>query len=266
MPAAALALVVVLAWELSARVWVSIYRPPASSVAAWIWKDFRFLAWCAAATSLRALTGMVAGVMIGGILGMGMALSRPFSRVVRPFSDFLRSVPGSALILLFAMWFGLDWPAVLVTMYGCIWPVLSNTSDAMNSVSVEVRQTLDILRVSRLRQFTEVYSRQLLPGFLAGVRIAVSVALILTVTTELVIAPAKLLGFAIDARSLGAPRSDLSVAIGGYLQYQYEAGAVAGVLAAVVVGGLLGWGLNWSYQVCYTRLLRRLTAASVDDE
>ena len=162
----------------------------------------------------------VAGVLVGAVMG----LSPPLARVVGPSFEALRPIPAVALtpltLLLFG--FGLRMEGAVVA-FACIWPVLLVTIAAVRGIEprlLEVALTLELGFAARLRKI-------ILPASLAriavGLRIAISISLIVAVTVEIVMNPRGLgYGMIIAQQSL---KPDL-------------------MYAQLLWLGLLGWGLN----------------------
>jgi ABC-type nitrate/sulfonate/bicarbonate transport system permease component len=243
-------------WEIVARTNPSTTFPPFSAVAGWIWSDLQLLALCAVATTSRAISGLLLATLTGGGFGILMAMSRRLDRIMSPIVNFLRPLPSSALILLFAIWFGLSSVSLLVVWFGCIWPILISTRDEMRTLPREIHETLSTLGVPKVRQLSQVYSRALLPGILSGVRVSLSIAVILAITVELIIPPGSFWGLTSSWKVVSGPR-DIPWALGSYLQRYYEQGHTTAILAAVVVSGLVGVMCNSLYHVVYVHLLRR---------
>jgi ABC-type nitrate/sulfonate/bicarbonate transport system permease component len=242
------------AWEIVSRIINSSDAPSFFLIADWIVRDFPLLGVSALATMSRAVVGLLFATITGMTIGIVMAMSTLADRLLSPIVNFLRPLPSSALILLFASWFGFSALPLLVVWFGCIWPILINTRDAMRTLPREIHETLDVLGVRRWNRFVKVYSRALLPDILSGIRVALSIAVILAITVELIIPPDSFLGFS-NWRALSGTR-DIPWALGSYLQHYYQAGDTRGIVAAVVISGLVGVFLNTVYHEIYVRILR----------
>jgi ABC-type nitrate/sulfonate/bicarbonate transport system permease component len=125
----------------------------------------------------------VVGVMIGILLGR----SRHALDYVDPLIQLGRSIPATALIPVFIVLFKIGTTMRLaVIVFGVIWPILLNTIDGARSIDP---MQLDIARVSRLT-FLERLRLIIIPAaapkIFAGLRISLSLSIILMVTSELV--------------------------------------------------------------------------------
>jgi NitT/TauT family transport system permease protein len=204
--------------------------PPAPAVlaqAARLAADGRFLADVAStlqAWALGLLLTTVIAVPIGVILG-----SLPGVRyAVRAVAEFLRPLPPVALILLVSLAAGPGLRLTLtLTVYGCAWPVLYNTIAGIENADPVARDTLRAFGFGPLSVALRVALPGAAPFIAAGIRIASSLALVLSIGSGY------LLG-RINGPGIGAFIADASTG----------AGNVTLVLAATAWAGLLGLALN----------------------
>ena len=124
----------------------------------------------------------VLGIVIGAVLG-----SIPWLQgLVRPVFDFLRATPSPIIIPVAIAFLGLNSPLVIgVIVFGSIWPVLINTTDAIARVEP---QYLDVARVARMGWLRTMFTVKLpsaLPLILPGLRLTMQLALVLMVTGEM---------------------------------------------------------------------------------
>jgi ABC-type nitrate/sulfonate/bicarbonate transport system permease component len=102
--------------------------------------------------------------------------------------EFLRPIPSVALIPLVAVLYGSERTStVILVVYASFWQVLLQALHGVTDVDPIARETANSYRISRLRQARYLVWPTTLPYAMTGVRLAASVALILTVTGELVI-------------------------------------------------------------------------------
>ena len=162
----------------------------------------------------------VSGILVGVILGLSPLLER----IVGPSIEALRPIPAVALtpptLLLFG--FGLRMEAAVVA-FACIWPVLLVTVAAVRGIEprlLEVAQTLELTFAACLRK---IILPAALGRIVVGLRVAVSISLIVAVTVEIVMNP----------RGLGYGMIIAQQSLQPALMY-----------AQLLWLGLLGWGLN----------------------
>ncbi|MEV0198754.1 ABC transporter permease [Nonomuraea sp. NPDC050691] len=134
----------------------------------------------------RLFAGWALACLAGVALGLAMGRCATLAALVEPLLHFCRSVPPSSLLPVFLLLFEIGTPMQLAAIaYGVIWPVLINTMDAGRHVD---RRCLEIGVVFKLSAGTRLL-RILLPAaapkIFAGLRLSVSLALIMMVVSEL---------------------------------------------------------------------------------
>ena len=127
---------------------------------------------------LAAVLGVAAGTVIG--------LTPWLRRAAQPVVELVRSIPAPLLFPIALVLFGIgDGSKVALIVLGAVWPVLLNTIDGVRGVDPQV---LDVARSFRLDARTRI-GRVVLPAaspmIAAGLRIGLSVALLLTVVSEM---------------------------------------------------------------------------------
>ncbi len=134
------------------------------------------------ATGLTVLIGSVVAVAVGLVASSFAFLHRPTMVVVNTF----RSVPATALIPIGVLLFGLGMQMkVTIALYAIVWPILINT---IYGVATTEPMRLDVARSLRWgwwRTQALVTLPSALPSVLTGIRIAVGIALIVVISTEL---------------------------------------------------------------------------------
>jgi ABC-type nitrate/sulfonate/bicarbonate transport system permease component len=124
----------------------------------------------------------LAGITIGVLLG----IVGPVRRAAEPVLEFFRAIPPPALIPLLIMLAGFgDSMKVTVIVTGSIWPVLLNTVEGVkgyDSVLDETCRTYHIEGASRLWHFVIPGAS---PQIIVGMRVGLSIAIILMVISEM---------------------------------------------------------------------------------
>ena len=135
----------------------------------------------------RLLLGWSIGAVAGIALGFVVGSSKLLSDLLNPVLQFLRSIPGPALIPIFIIIFGTG-TAMRVTLiaFGSIWPVLINSIEAMKTVDPVTIATSKVLRLPRSARMTRIIFPACLPKVFAGLRVSLSLSVILMVVSELV--------------------------------------------------------------------------------
>ncbi|MFI7676120.1 ABC transporter permease [Actinophytocola sp. NPDC049390] len=173
---------------------------------------------------LRLLGGWAAAGIVGIVLGLVLGRSDKLHDYFSPTISFLRSIPPPALLPVFLVLFPIGTPMQLATIiFGVIWPVLLNTIDGAHTLDETVVETTRSMRLSKPRFLATVVLPAALPKIFAGLRVSLSLALILMVISELV----------------GSTNGIGYQMIGDQRDFTYDE-----MWAAIVLLGILGYVLN----------------------
>ena len=124
----------------------------------------------------------VAGVGLGAALGSSPTLRTYFE----PCLELVRPLPASAVIPVFVLMFGLNERMIIaVIAFGSIWPALLGTVHGFKTVEPRLFEVARILRLSRLEMIWKIALPNALPDIFSGLRLALTVSLILAVVTEM---------------------------------------------------------------------------------
>jgi ABC-type nitrate/sulfonate/bicarbonate transport system permease component len=135
----------------------------------------------------RALAGWGLAAAAGVTLGVLIGRSRFFSDLLDPSLQFLRSVPGPALIPVFIILLGTETTMRLVLIaFGCVWPILLNTIEGVRTVDPVQLDTAYTFRLPRFARLLRIVLPAAMPKIFAGLRVSLSLAVILMVVSELV--------------------------------------------------------------------------------
>lgn len=185
------------------------------------------------------LIGLALSVLVGTLLGYVLGSNRFLYQSTTAVFDFIRPVPSVALIpfgiLLFQQ--GMTLKLVLI-VYAAAWPVLYNVITAVHSMDRLHRDTAAVFGIGRRRRVLRILVPSTLPHLATGIRIASPIALILTISVEMLGGSTDGLGVWILNASSGAGRADLVFAgtlIAGLL------GALSNLVLAKAERRLLPW-------------------------
>jgi NitT/TauT family transport system permease protein len=143
--------------------------------------------------ALAAVSGIAAGVLLG--------MSRRLQRVVGPTVEALRPVPSVALIPLALLIFGFSRTmSAAVAAFACFWPILIFTSAAVRGIEPRLIEVGRMMGFSLLQRSLKLALPAALPEVMVGVRTAAGIAIVVTVTTEIVTNP-RGLGFGMTVAS-----------------------------------------------------------------
>lgn len=188
---------------------------------------------------LETLKAWGIGLAIALVLGIGLGLvigSVPLLRALTSSTvEFLRPIPSVALIPLVVLMFGTRIESTLVlVVYASLWQVLIQVLYGVQDVDPVVHETARSYRLGPLTQIRHIIWPTALPYVMTGFRLAASVALVLTITAELVI---------------GSPGLGKEIAVA------QSSGAVSLMYALVIVTGILGVLVNMLARAIERRFL-----------
>lgn len=135
----------------------------------------------------RMVGGWALAAVLGVLLGSALGLSRRLAAYVDPLIAFARAIPPPVLLPVYLVALGAnDRMRIALIATGAVWPVLVNTVAGVRSVHPTQLDTAIALGLSPGRRFTGVVLPAALPSIFAGLRVSLSLALILMVISELV--------------------------------------------------------------------------------
>ena len=145
------------------------------------------------ATVGRMVLGWGLACVLGVALGALIGISATARAWVQPTLEFIRPLPASAVMPLAISIFGLSGSMVLaVVAFGAMWPVLLATVHGFTSVHVRLREVAQALQLSRAGFVTKIGLPNALPDILSGMRLSMTVALIVAVVGEMLASQAGL--------------------------------------------------------------------------
>jgi ABC-type nitrate/sulfonate/bicarbonate transport system permease component len=176
-------------WEVVARSEESFLVPTASAVAerAWhVWPTPEFLSNVEASLG-RFAAGYAIGAAVGVAVGVSMGSSRRARQALEPLVELLRATPAIALVPALIVILGVgDRMRIAVIAFGVVFPVLVNSMDGVRAASPELQETASLLGVGRAERILRVDLPAALPSIFAGLRVAVSIGLVMVVVSEFV--------------------------------------------------------------------------------
>jgi len=232
-------LILAVAWELVSRLQLvsTTALPPLSDViAAWfdMVKDGELLT-NGAASLVRLGAGLVLAILIGVVLGIGMAWWKAVNVLVSPIVEIFYPLPKSALIPVTVIWLGFgDASKILLIFLGCMLPVTIGAFNGARASDQALVWSARSMGAGRLRVLWDVVVPGAMPELLNGVRTALALSFILLVSAELIVSQH---GFGYLIGFLGANGS-------------YDA-----MYAVVLTVALLGFAADRLYLIVTRRVL-----------
>jgi NitT/TauT family transport system permease protein len=186
-------------------------------------------------TTYQMLGGLAGGSVVGGILGIAVGLSAWADASTDLLVRMMRPLPSLALIPVAILLLGLGSAMVFgLVGFATFWPVFINARYAVRSIEPRLLEVGRALGFRRHDLILRVVLPSTAPAIATGIRVAASVALIVTVGVELISGTGGL----------------------GSLVLVAEQGANNALLVAgVVAGGAVGWIVNLLTLSLSSRLL-----------
>ncbi len=179
----------------------------------------------ASVTLGRMVAGFSIAILIGTPVGLLMGTSKKIYEAVEFVVDFFRSIPTTALFPLFLLTFGIgDTAKIAVVAWGTGLIVIVNAMHGVHQAKELRLRAARVMNVKGFDLFRRVVFPEALPQLMTGYRVALSLALVIVVVTEMFIGTVHGLGHRI---------------IDAQLVYR-----TADMYMAIFVTGWIGFGLN----------------------
>jgi NitT/TauT family transport system permease protein len=138
-------------------------------------------------TGAETLLGFLLGCAIGFAFGVALGEIAPLRRLLWPYVLASQVVPKLALGPIFIIWFGFGMTSiVIITALICFFPLLENTITGLESATPEKRDLFRMLGATRTQTLLRLKLPAGLPVILAGVRVAIVLALVGAVVGEFI--------------------------------------------------------------------------------
>ncbi|MDG9673917.1 ABC transporter permease [Micromonospora sp. DH14] len=180
--------------------------------------------------------GIAASIVLGIAAGTVIGLTHWLRDLLEPLLEFLRAIPPPVLIPVAMLLLGItDTMKVVVIVSGAMWPILLNTIEGVRGTDSVMKETARSFQVSWWERLWFLVLPAASPRIMAGVRQALSVALILMVISEM-FASSSGLGYRI-----------------AYFQRNY---LIAEMWSGILLLGLVGVFLAVAFGLVERRVLR----------
>lgn len=229
--------VLVAAWWLLSTGSKSFYFPPLSEILGALWHDLTegpLLGFLAVSLGNLAM-GLAVAIVLGVTLGLLIGEFGTLRNATSPTLNFFRAIPPASIvpIVIIALGVGAA-PKVFIIALGCFWPILLNTIDGVRGTSAAVRETARAYRIPVHLVIFRVALPAATPQIMAGIRVALAVALVLMVISEF---------FGADA------------GVGFYITEASTRFATRQAWAGTILVGILGYVLSAGFLVIERRVL-----------
>ena len=187
----ALILALLVLWECSARFgWVGSQSwPPFTAVLAAAGRGLLGgeLAGPLLSTIARMLSGYAIGCTAGVTLGLLLGANRWLRYALQPLVEVIRPIPVPAIVPPLILFLGIDdGLKVFVVALASFFPALINTMAGVLGIDDVLLQTARTFRVGWRRTVLQVVFPATLPAIASGLRVALGLALVVTVIAEMI--------------------------------------------------------------------------------
>jgi NitT/TauT family transport system permease protein len=138
-------------------------------------------------TLFKVLSGIILGSLVAIPLGVLLGWSKSLESMSKIIVGILRPIPPVAWIPFSILWFGIGTtPAIFIIFMGCVFPILIYTIDGVkrtDNVLVEVSQTLG---ANSFQVLSKVVFPSAFPTIVSGLKVAIGIALMCTVSAEMI--------------------------------------------------------------------------------
>lgn len=187
-------------------------------------------------TIFRWLVGLIIGITVGIPIGIFMGASVRVHNLLELVMDFFRSIPTITLFPLFLVFFGIgNTSKVLIAAWATVLYVFINTLYGVRQARESRLRVAKVLRATRLQTLTKVTIPCALPSIAVGIRIALSMSLVVVVATEMIMGTTNGLGRRIYNSALVF--------------------AIPEMYATIIITGLLGYVSNKLFMFCENRFI-----------
>lgn len=183
----------------------------------------------------RLAAGYAIAVVLGVAVGVPLGLWSSARRATAPVVEFLRSIPPPALIPFGIVVIGVGaGMKIFIIAFVCVWFILLNTIDGVAGIEPTMKETARVYGVRGRDRLRRLVIPAASPQIFAGMRTALSVALILMVISEMV------------ASTNG---------IGFFVLQSQRSFAIPEMWSGIILLGLLGYILNLGFVLVERRVL-----------
>ncbi len=187
-PAVFLLALLVLWWVVTAVGWVKPYLVPTPwSVVVEFQKDAGLLARHSGITLLETVVGFVVASVVGLVCAVAIVYSRGVERTLYPLLLAAQVVPKIAIAPLFVVWLGFGIaPKILVAVLIAFFPVVISGVAGLRAVDPELLDLAATMGAKPWDSFAKIRFPGAMPHIFAGLKVAVTLAVVGAVVGEFV--------------------------------------------------------------------------------
>lgn len=183
----------------------------------------------------RIVIGFLLAILLGVVGGVFLGLLPRFEQTIRPIMEFFRATPGIALLPIAIIFLGIgEEMKIFMIATAAMWPILLNTIDGVRSVEPVLLNMARSYRLPLKDRIRFIYIPNAAPQIFAGARLALAIAAVVLVVTEMVGSPGGIGYFILDS------------------QRTFK---LLNMWTGIVVLGVLGYLLNFAFRLLENRVL-----------
>jgi ABC-type nitrate/sulfonate/bicarbonate transport system permease component len=135
---------------------------------------------------VRLVVGFLIAVVVGVLLGSLLGRFRIVAYALNPVLQFFRSLPATALIPVAVVLLGIgDTPKIALIAFVSSFPILLNTIDGVRNIDPVIEDVCRSFRLNKLQRFRWVQLHAASPQVISGMRVALSLAFVVMVSSEM---------------------------------------------------------------------------------
>ena len=236
--ALALPLLLLTGWWVVSDSSTSLYFPPLRSIVdaffdTWVFEDIGPVL---VPTLQTFAIGFGISIVLGISIGLVLASNERVADFFSPLMEFLRALPGIALVPVFMSVLGVGASMrTSVVVFASIWPILLNTIDGVRGIDMVVRDTSSGFHVPFWPRLMFVVLPGASPQIVAGARVGMSLSLIAVIVTEMVTPAA---------------------GVGAFTKKAQMSFDLTAMWTAIILMGVVGYLLNLAFDQFEKRILR----------
>jgi len=176
-------------WELAVDLFTipEYLLPPPSVIVGAMGAEWRYLLLHTWVTTKEILLGFALAVMVGIPTAMAIVYSNHLERALYPLLVASQSVPKIAIAPLLIFWAGIGTlPKVLVAFLISFFPIIIDTVAGLRSVEPEMLHLARSMGAGEMRIFLKIRFPTALPNLFAGLKVAVTLAVVGAIVGEFI--------------------------------------------------------------------------------
>lgn len=186
-----LVVIICMIWEFGARLTNSIFMPQLNIIARQI---FQLLTpptvnATVVPSLVRWMIGLLLAMMVGSMLGFAMGRIRYMNLLLRGPMEYIRFIPAVAILPAALVILGdNDVMRIFIIFLGAFFPIFLSALDAARRIDIMYIEVANLLGLNRWRRLWLIIVPSTIPAVIAGMRVAVSIGLVMMVISELMAA------------------------------------------------------------------------------